>query len=206
MVKDVTVRKQLAKIRATKAIKVKAPANVKLHMSQAKNTTVTHMACDFSGSMGGNKEGYLKDAIRDLHPKFPNTKLVGFASGEVDFFAIEDLDYLTTQGGTPMLKALHLVWGDGARGMILITDGYPDGSEQQILDEAMEQSHIPINPVGIGEEGRDFNEQFLKELARITGGEYHNVKEGDLHLLAATIETVLIGEDHGKGGGGAILL
>jgi len=206
MVKDITTRKQLAKIRATKAVKIKAPSHVKLQMSMQKNTTITHMACDFSGSMGGNKEGYLKDAIRDLQPKFPHTKLIGFASGEVDFFSIEDLDYLRTAGGTPMMDALRFTWHDGARGIILITDGYPDGSEDAILGEAMEHSHIPINPVGIGEEGRDFNEHFLRELARITGGEYHNVKEGDLHLLAATIETVLIGTDHGKGGGGAIML
>ncbi|MHA2070146.1 MAG: hypothetical protein ACXABY_37745, partial [Candidatus Thorarchaeota archaeon] len=94
MVKDLTTRKQLEKIRATKATKIKAPTAVKLQMSAQKNTTITHMTCDFSGSMGGAKEGYLKDAIRDLHPKFPGTKLVGFASGEVDFFSYEDLDFL----------------------------------------------------------------------------------------------------------------
>lgn len=206
MVKDITTRKQLAKIRATKAVKVKAPSHVKLQMTAQKNTTVTHMACDFSGSMSGVKEGFLKDAIRDLYPKFPETALVGFASGEVDFFTYDDLDYLTTQGGTPMMQALRLCWGDGATGMILITDGRPDGPQHAILAEAMEHPNVPINPIGIGSEGDDFDEEFLRELARITGGEYHNVKEGDLHLLAPTLETILIGEDHGKGGGGAILL
>jgi hypothetical protein len=206
MVKDVSTRKQLAKIRASKAVKVTAPASVKLQMNEMKNTSITHKVCDFSGSMGGDKEGYLKDAIRDLHPKFPNTRLVGFASGEVDFFAIEDLDYLRTQGGTPMMDALQFVWNDGARGIILITDGEPDGSKEAILGEAMERSHIPINPIGIGDGEHDFDEHFLRELARITGGEYNSVKEGELHLLAPTIEQVLIGSDHGKGGGGTILL
>jgi hypothetical protein len=53
MVKDITTRKQLAKIRATKAVKIKAPTAVKLQMNAQKNTTITHMTCDFSGSMGG---------------------------------------------------------------------------------------------------------------------------------------------------------
>jgi len=206
MVKDLTVRKQLAKIRATKAVKITAPSHVKLQMSQAKNTSVSHILCDFSGSMGGKKEGYLKDAIRDLHPKFPGTTLVGFASGEVDEFSIEDLDYLRTTGGTPMLQALEFAWATNARGMILITDGEPDGSKERILGTAMEYSHIPVNPIGIGDDRHDFDEEFLRELARITGGEFHNVKESDLRLLASTIETVLIGTDHGKGGGGAIIL
>lgn len=206
MVKDITVRKQLAKIRANKPRKIMAPTTVKLQMQQAKNTTITHKLCDFSGSMGGRKEGYLKDAIRDLFPKFPSIKLVGFASGEVDFFHFEDLDYLETTGGTPMRDALHFAWNDGARGMILITDGYPDGSEDAILGDATEFAHVPINPVGIGEHGRDFNENFLRELARITGGQYQNVKENELHLLTPTLETLLLGADHGKKGGGTINL
>jgi hypothetical protein len=206
MVKDVVVRKQLAKIRATKAVKIVAPSQVKLQMSQAKNTKISHLLCDFSGSMGGAKEGYLKDAIRDLHPKFPSTTLVGFASDEVDEFSIEDLDYLRTTGGTPMMKALQFAWHGGARGIILITDGEPDGSKESILGMAMEFSYIPINPIGIGDGRHDFDAEFLKELARITGGEFHDVKESDLRLLSSTIETVLIGADHGKGGGGAIIL
>jgi Mg-chelatase subunit ChlD len=105
-----------------------------------------------------------------------------------------------------MLKALYFTWQDNARGIILITDGYPDEAEERILGEAMEHSHVPINPIGIGEEGRDFNEAFLRELARITGGEYHNVKEAELHLLAPTLEAILIGTDHGKKGGGTIQL
>ncbi len=206
MVKDVTTRQQLEKIRMSKAVKIKAPRAIKLRMDSQKNTTITHEVCDFSGSMGGKKEGYLKDSIRELHPKFPDVRLVGFACGEVDFFSFEDLDFLSTTGGTPMLKALRFVWDDNARGIILITDGEPDEPKEAILGEAMEHSNVPINTIGIGESGFDFDESFLRELARVTGGEYNNVAEGDLHLLAPTIEQLLIGSDHGKGGGGTIQL
>jgi len=205
MVKDLVTRKQLAKIRATKATKIHAPSHVKLRMSQKTSTNVTHIVSDYSGSMGGHKEGYLKDSIRDLHPKFPTVKHVGFASDEVDFYSIEDLDFLKTTGGTPMLKALHFTWNDGATGMILITDGEPDESKQVILNEANERRHIPINTIGIGKGKHDFDEEFLKELARITGGTYNNVQEDSLHLLAPTIETILIGQDHGKKTDGGVI-
>ena len=104
------------------------------------------------------------------------------------------------------MQALQFAWHNGARGIILITDGEPDGSKEAILEMAMEYSHIPINPIGIGDGRYDFDAEFLRELARITGGEFHDVKESDLRFLTSTIETVLIGTDHGKGGGGAIIL
>jgi Mg-chelatase subunit ChlD len=154
------------------------------------------MLCDFSTSMAGKKETALKEAIKDLVPRHPETALLRFGGhgSEVAKFMAHEVDAMRTGGMTPMGKALDRAWGmKGIEQIILITDGEPnDWTTDQILEEADEFYFIPIHIIGIGNPyALELNEPFLKELARITGGSYNRINEGDLYILSNKVEALL---------------
>ena len=165
------------------------------------------MLTDWSGSMAGAKEEALKKALKDLIPRHPATELIRFG-GSVSGFRLKDVDRLRPGGGTPMGKALNKAWKMRVEKIILITDGQPtDWSTEKILKTAREYFFIPIHIIGIGDPHRTsyfdkggLNEPFLKELARITGGSYNRVGEGELYTLAHKVDALLGYDDKRKGG------
>jgi Mg-chelatase subunit ChlD len=154
---------------------------------------------DWSGSMGGDKEQVLKEAIKSVVPHFPNTKLVGFG-GVVYEYEHTQVDEMTVDGGTPMGQALDLGWEMNKEQIILITDGQPtDSNTEDILREARKHKGTPINIIGIGspffnQDGRDdsIDEVFLRTLARITGGKYVRYSERDLRTMLPERVKVLL--------------
>lgn len=147
---------------------------------------------DLSGSMAGAKEDTLKGALREVYPQLPKCTLVVFADDTVREVTLGEIDFIQSYGGTPMLKALMHSWNRQPDAILLITDGHPDGGTDAILGHASQHTHIPISAIGIGDGTRAFNEKFLKELCAMTGGEYKNVHEDELHLLSSTMESLLM--------------
>jgi len=103
-------------------------------------------------------------------------------------------------GGTPMRRALETAWqwtmhnAKQAR-FILLSDGCPtDSGTEDILRLAKEYSTIPIDTVGVGSTINSnawfpgYNPEFLRELSRITGGEFFEV--GSVKLLGETIKRI----------------
>ena len=95
-------------------------------------------------------------------------------------------------GGTCMRQALETVWEwvrvhtRQAR-FILLSDGCPtDSNPSDLLDMARRHTSIPIDTVGIGSlVSGEYDENFLKELARLTGGVF--VKAHSVKALASAI-------------------
>lgn len=149
------------------------------------------LLADTSGSMGGEKIIALRETLQELVSKYTQARLAQFQSNNVSEIYHDDVSNLQAAGSTPMYKALELAYMMEADSIILLTDGYPDEREDKIEELASLHSQIPINPIGIGREGQAFNEKFLKRLAAITGGQYQNVGDEELHLLTSSIEKVL---------------
>lgn len=173
---------------------MKGIARKEFGLPEKRKNTV--MLCDFSTSMAGKKETSLKQAIKDLLSRHPDTEFIRFGgsgSGVAKFMAHE-VDAMSTGGNTPMGKALDRTWAmKGIEKIILITDGQPnDWTTDQILEAADEFYFIPIHIVGIGNPNNlELNEPFLKELASITEGSYNSINELSLCTLSNRVEALL---------------
>lgn len=95
-------------------------------------------------------------------------------------------------GSTAMGKALQIAWAwvksyaNQAR-FILLTDGQAnDMRKEDILGMAKMNSSIPIDTIGIGKGGYDYDPEFLKGLSTITGGVFAEVDS--IKLLSESIK------------------
>ena len=166
-------------------------------------TTRTLILADISGSMSGEKMRGLKDALNNTLT--PGVECIGFEDNMWEI-AQADVDHLYSMGGTHMLEALHNAWEKGSSHMVLITDGEPtDANEEQILQEVRLHKEIPIDTIGLGDQGcRNYNPEFLRRIAEITGGRFTDV--GQPIKLTNTLQFLLDYKPTGlkEGGSGSM--
>jgi len=199
MNKDLTIKHQIAKLKAN-GRKVKLPSTLKHKLTINSNRGKGIVFClDFSGSMYGQKIDHLKQATLNLIEKYPEARIVKFSDYHATEILPEDIHHHQPTSTTPMLEGLMLAWGMSPTHIILVTDGKPtDAHPNEIVQEA-EMREVKISCLGIGEGYYDFDEQFLKQLAAVTGGEYGKVGEEELLKLEQTMENLLLTQDAGKG-------
>jgi len=151
------------------------------------------LLADRSGSMAGDKMHYLRKALTDVWR--PGLQAIAFDS---DLWEIEhqDIPTLDATGTTQMWEALKEAWSRNPRHIVLMTDGEPDDRKQDILADVMVHREIKIDTVGIGNQGgHGYDPDFLKEIARITGGKYHSVHEP---IMLPTVLRGLLEEGSGQ--------
>lgn len=204
-------KKQLSKLKRQAPTKLKRNGALKLYKMQAKARTEDILLYDQSGSMGGEKMDMGKEAVLHLMSRRPSLRCFLFGSS-VNEVTIEDVEYAQAQGSTHMYEALCKAWEAHPDKIVLATDGEPtDASKSEIIREAAEHEGIPICTLGIGTGDGDFDEEFLQELARVTGGTYDRVGANldSLLQLELKIESLLEYKPRGKSpapGGGVIEL
>jgi len=140
-----------------------------------------------------------RDAIEHLMSRRPSLRCIVFGS-DVQEVTIEDIPNLDARGSTHMGDALDLAWSTEPDKIVLATDGEPtDRTKMEILREA-EEVGIMICTLGIGTGDRDFDEHFLQELARVTGGTYDRIGDdlSALMQLELKIENLLEYNPRGK--------
>lgn len=145
---------------------------------------------DRSTSMKGDKLEVVKataiQILRKMHP-LNAISLVAFndqaeilvpASGDDDLGKMEArIQRLQTAGATEIYKGLQSAFNEVSRAVqpgtvnhiILLTDGRTYGDEVQCLELATRASELNIGISGLGI-GNEWNDSFLDELARRTGG------------------------------------
>jgi Mg-chelatase subunit ChlD len=193
-------KKALKKLKKKPPAKLKRNGSLKLYQMKHKARTDDILLYDQSGSMYGEKMDMGKEAVLHLMSRRPSLRCFMFGSS-VNEVTIEDVQFAQAQGSTHMYEALWRAWETHPDKIVLATDGEPtDRTKAEILREAAEHEGIPICTLGIGTGQGDFDEDFLKELARITGGTYDRVG-GDLEALLQLelkIETLLEYKPRGK--------
>ena len=208
MKKDLTTTKQLQKLQKKPLAKLKAQGAIKVHLQQSRMSHNEILLGDKSGSMGGPKINTLKDAIHHIMPNRPGMRAFLFGT-TVREVTIEDVQAVRSGGSTHMYEALQAAWACEPSKIVLATDGEPtDADKSTILREA-ESVGVPICTLGIGQGDYDFDEDFLRRLAEVTGGTYDRVGDDltQLTQLEHKIELLLDDKkDSGPKGGGAIQL
>uniref|UniRef100_A0A6M3KAE6 Putative von Willebrand factor A domain-containing protein n=1 Tax=viral metagenome TaxID=1070528 RepID=A0A6M3KAE6_9ZZZZ len=194
------------------SVKGRKPTLKEMLSPQVGKQKKSLLLADISGSMHGAKEFALKAALAEIWKSHPGLECVGFAD---DLFAIEPSDLQAPEswlgGGTHMLKALFEAWHRQVAHMVLLTDGQPtDASEERIIQEAQNHKDVPIDTIGLGDQGvANYHPDFLRMLSHVTGGKFTDV--GEPVRLTAVLETLLIEAQRGvlsegSQGGGAIRL
>ena len=159
------------------------------------------LVLDRSTSMKGEKMDVLKKAaikvLRSLRPQDVFSVVVFSDRAEVIIPAVQSFEkreleariqLLQPSGATEMFRGLNAGFQEMARNanpskvdhIILMTDGHTYGDEMKCLELADHagQQGIGISVMGIGEE---WNDAFLDEIARRTGGSSHYIAEvGDI--------------------------
>lgn len=202
MTKDLQeTKKSLSKLKKKTPVKLKRNGALKLYQTKAKAHTDDRLLYDRSGSMHGEKMDMGKDAIQHLMSRRPSLRCIVFGSDVLEI-TIEDIHYMEARGSTHMYEALCIAWDSNPDKIVLATDGEPtDRTKQEILREAAEHEGVPICTLGIGTgDGRDFDEHFLQELARVTGGTYDRIGAdlSSLMQLEMKIENLLEYKPRGK--------
>ena len=149
---------------------------------------------DTSGSMAGYKITEVRRMFKELY--HPHIDSITF-NNDVYLLDKEDFSKLDAVGGTCMLKTLNELWANSYAHIILGTDGEPtDSGEEQILIVAAQHATIPIDTIGIGNKGGGgYNPDFLRELARITGGRFTDC--GEPIQLTSIVENLLLNPPSG---------
>lgn len=160
---------------------------------------------DFSGSMNDTLSGNVTkiQALKDALTGNLVSKLAGWTYGIIGFGVMSSSDpfsqvkwivYPTTNiekiklinkyeaiGSTPILGGLREAWkwstdyANKAR-FVLVSDGQPtDASNSTILSECQMHRTLPIDTIGVGNNQSGYDEAFLKEVSRITGGIFSRV-------------------------------
>jgi len=147
----------------------------------------TILLADISGSMNGEKMRGLKDALSTVWK--PGIQGIAF-NHELFELVEQDIQFLGASGTTAMLEALQEAWSRNPSHMILLTDGQPSNGTKEILQEVSHHTDIPIDTVGIGEYGGfGYDADFLREVARMTGGRFTDV--GEPMKLTETLQFLL---------------
>ena len=135
-----------------------------------------YLLIDISGSMGEPAYGDERkiDALRRVAhdvKKVVDIPMIGFgAYGGVDFIKSEIPE---PQGGTPLTEGLRFGMQQGARHLIVISDGEPDSPFTALqAGEEFKTDGGKIDVCYIGPEG-GAGKQFLEKLAALTGGTCH---------------------------------
>ena len=166
--------------------KVKHMTLRQLNQPKVSSTDVYIMG-DISGSMSGHKLEALKRAFNDCWKDGIHGVVF---SNDVYLIAQRDIHTLPASGGTAMLAALRAVWNEEPTHIILITDGMPtDCSTDELLHNAEAYKHIPIDTIGISEEGYPCDYSFLQQLSKLTGGSYNSCT--DTLKLSYTVQELL---------------
>lgn len=148
-----------------------------LNSLKPKNTlsTTTIILADISGSMSGNKMFGLKKALTDIWTV--GIQCIGFESNLWEITE-QDIGGLKPTGCTNMLDALIEAWARKPGHIVLLTDGQPHQTEDEIIDYVRQNKDIPIDTIGLGDKGsRNYNPDFLREIAELTGGRFFDVGE-----------------------------
>lgn len=181
---------------------LKQQSHTKKHLTlddlKRKDVTVTAikrvLVFDASGSMYGYKITEVRRMLTELWQ--PHLDAVVFNSDVYLLDAKSDIADLDATGGTAMLEALNEVWAHSYKHIILGTDGHPDSGPQPILNAAMHHTDIPIDTIGIGEHGGGgYDPDFLRELARITGGRFTDC--GEPIRLTSIVQDLLLNPPKG---------
>ena len=147
----------------------------------------TVLLADKSGSMSGDKMNGLKDALTTVWR--PGIEGIAFDHNLYELTE-EDIRFLHASGTTEMLGALKEAWSRSPKHIILMTDGIPDGGTREILREVRHHTDVPIDTVGIGDlTGNWYDADFLREVARLTGGRFTDV--GEPMRLTQTLQHLL---------------
>jgi len=156
------------------------------------------IACDISGSMSGYKITEVRRMLKEVHQ--PHIDAIAF-NDDVYLMEPGDFSTLSASGGTAMLACLQELWQHTYKHIILMTDGEPtDGgwgnSKPAILTEAAKHTDTPIDTIGIGEHGGGgYDPDFLRELARITGGRFSDC--GEPIQLTSIVQNLLLNPPKG---------
>jgi hypothetical protein len=138
------------------------------------------LVMDCSGSMAGKPMGDLKKVVDDIRTE-ADPQMVAFAGGYWqggNCFMVGDVP-ADAGGGTPLNEAIDFAKDNGARRMVLISDGIPDNRDAAMLSAMKFGGRIDVVFVGAaGSEGS----AFLDRLAKATGGSRF---EGDLAATKA---------------------
>lgn len=135
------------------------------------------LLADISGSMRGEKMDHLKKALNQVWQGREGLKCICFES---ELWEIDkpDIATLSARGTTQMWAALKEAWTRKPEHVILMTDGIPDEPTLNILADVRAHKHVRIDTVGIDSQGlQDFDPDFLKQIADITGGKYNDVSQ-----------------------------
>ena len=184
----------------------KAPSKTltlrKLNSSKSSHSQKTTLLADISGSMNGSPLSELKRALHKVWS--PAISGIAFGS-DLYSFTGEDIDLLHTSGSTNMIGALREGWSIESSHIILMTDGYPDGGGEGVLQEVRRHPEPPIDTVGIGS---GYAEDLLRQIASLTGGRFMDVSQP--FMLTQTLEQLLLNKPRGTESpaqnGGAIVL
>lgn len=90
------------------------------------------------------------------------------------------ISFLRPEGNTPMASAVKrgletlLGYPDGFLRLVIVSDGQPDNRNSVLMNvrEAFELYGVVTDTIGVGVPGFGLNEDFLKLVAEIGGGEY----------------------------------
>lgn len=149
----------------------------------------TYMLCDISGSMAGTKIAELRRMLKTLWR--PGLTVLAFNSS---LYLLEESDVLglSATGGTSMHAALQESWAQNAAHVILMSDGEPtDAGNETILIDAAQHKDTPVDTIGIGNKGGGgYDPEFLRELARLTGGRFTDC--GEPIQLTNIVEQLLL--------------
>jgi len=147
----------------------------------------TILLADISGSMSGEKMQGLKDALSTVWK--PGIQGIAF-NHELYELMEQDIQFLDASGTTEMLDALQEAWSRNPSHMILLTDGQPNNGTKEVLQEVSHHTDTPIDTVGIGKHGGyGYDADFLREIARLTGGRFTDV--GEPMKLTETLQFLL---------------
>ena len=91
---------------------------------------------------------------------------------------------------SPAFDPLREGWLTEPASMVLLSDGYPDGGAQEILDLVRQHPHPPIDTVAISTwADNSCDKDLLRQIASMTGGKFHDV--GDPLQLTQTMHLLL---------------
>jgi hypothetical protein len=164
-------------------------------LAPAVSNLATHapglaILADCSGSMREiavkrqTREGMLRQALSDLWPVLTGAKLIGF-NGQCEVVA-SPASLPQSYGTTDLAQAIRTA--KGATAILVISDGQPNDMHEAYA--AAKECGCPISVLFVGNPDDDMAIQFMKELAKRTGGK---CEAKDLRKLASPLKETIKG-------------